>query len=410
MNTVLKHLLNSEMNKKGQILITVFLIVLIIGVLGLSFLSLSRMETIQFRKQIYYLQAFNIAEAGIERAIWKLKNSPGWTDGWQGQQLGNGTYSVSIELQEDDYYKITSTATVVNINKTIELVVEVKNKVWPDAFGYALFWGNSAGYNGDLTIKNNAFIDGDIFGYGDLNIKNNATVSGYVYSTGEVSGNGNYQVGELPEPLPERPEFDTTYYDNLLSQAQSKPQGNWSLKNNRTYNLNGDTLFVNGNVIISNNCIVYGPGKIVATGKITVSNNVEMSNNIDLIAGGQIYLGNNSKIEGEGNIIFSNTSIVIKNNNAAGMKTLIYSEGSVSLKNNAKVRGIIWGNEVELKNNATVVGLIYGDSFYKNEIPNNFILTYDPAVLDMTPPPGVPEGEGVEVNKIQWNEEEAEGI
>lgn len=400
------------MDKKGQILLSVFLIILVMAILGMSFLSLTRMETIQIRKQVFYLQALNLAEAGIERALWKMRTSPGWIDGWQEQPLGNGFYSVTIEpMETENYYRIISTGTVINVSKTVNLEVEVKNKLWPSAFDYALFWGNSSGYNGDLVMRNNVYIQGDVFVYGDIEIRNNANVNnGYVYSTGEVTGEGNYQVGELPDPLPERPEFDTSYYDGLITEAYSRPAGNWSLKNNQTYNLNGQTLFVNGNVSISNNCYVYGPGKIVATGTITVENNSQILGNVDLIANGDLNIENKAKVEGEGNIIFSNTSITIKENDGIGPKTLIYSEGTIELKNNAQVRGIIWGNEVELLNNATVYGVIYGDSFTNNTIRNNFNLIYDPEVLDTTPPPGVPEGEGVEINRIRWEEEEAEGI
>ncbi|HOK56728.1 MAG TPA: hypothetical protein PLF90_05300 [bacterium] len=397
--------------KKGQVLLLVFLIVLIIGILGIGLLHMSGMESIQLRRQIHYLQALNIAEAGIERTLWKMASTPGWKDGYTEEVLENGFYTVLIEeLPTPNRYKITSTGKVGygfgSILKTIYLEVEVRSKKWPFAFDYGLFWGNPSGSSSPLNLSNGVSVIGNVFVYGNINIGNNASVTnGSVYSTGTVTGGGTYQVGELPDPLPEKINFDTSSYDQLINIAYQKPKKDFKLKNRQSYNLNGEILYVNGNVEVSNNCKIYGPGKIVATGDILIENNSEISGNVDLIANGTVTLRNNVVYQSDRTIIYGKTGITVWNNDNVGEKILLYTPGKLEVSQNVNVRGILWGGNVDLENNAYIKGAVYGDYFENNKIRNNVCIEYDPTIFEFDPPPGVPPGEGLVVKKIHWSED-----
>ena len=397
--------------RKGQVLLSVFLIVLIIGIIGTGLLHMSNTESIQIQRQIHYLQAINLAESGIERAIWKIMNYPNWTDGWTNQPLGNGYYTVSIEkLNSPNRYKIISTGKVgywlASISKTLYLEVEIRNKKWPYAFDYTLFWGNPTNSTSYLTLENNSLVIGSVFTYGNLKIDNNAEIrNGYAYATGEVTGKGKYQIGELPDPLPDKLNFDTSSYNQLINIAYQKPENDFILKNGQTYYLNGNILYVNGNVDISNNSKIYGPGKIVATGYISINNNVEITNNVDLISNGNITLSNNVKYQSENGVIYSKTGIEVSNNDNVGNKVLIYTPGDLSVLNNGYFRGVLWGGNVNIRNNAYIKGAVYGDKFVDNKIWNNVVIEYDPEVFESDPPEGVPVEDRPAVKRIHWSED-----
>lgn len=398
-------------NKNGQVLFLVFLIVLIITILGISLLHMSRMESIQIQRQIHYIQAFNLAESGIERALWKMTNSPNWMDGWTEESLGNGYYSVKIEkLNIPNRYKIVSTGKVgyglARITKIILLEVEIRNKKWPFAFDYVLFWGNPFESSISLMLRNGVNVKGNVFVYGNIEIENNAEVTdGYVYATGKVTGNGSYQIGELPDPLPDKLTFNTSSYDQLINIAYQKQKNDFVLKNGAIYNLNGQTLFVNGKVEVSNNSKIYGPGKIVATGNILMENNVKITGNVDLISNGTITLRNNVVYQSDKTIIYSKTGIEVWNNDNIGDKILFYTPGELEISQNVNVSGILWGGNIILENNAYIKGAVYGNNFENNKIRNNVVIEYDPEIFESDPFEGIPIEERIVVKKIHWTEE-----
>jgi len=244
------------MNKKGQILLTVILVILIFSIIGVSLIHLSRMESIRIRKEIYYLKALNLAEAGIERALWKLEKFEGAPEEYTDERnLGDGGYSVSVEKAPEvgeDWYRIVSTGKVNRIQKGVKLEVKIeRGGKWPPAFeDYGIFWANPSGYQGSLRFRNAVLIKGDAFAYGNIKFENAADLQdGKFYATGSVTGIDESEIGEPSEPLPERVNLDTSYYEDLISQAEESGQGSLTF-HNQSYSLNGQTLFVNGNIIL----------------------------------------------------------------------------------------------------------------------------------------------------------------
>jgi hypothetical protein len=425
--------------RKGQILLSVFLIVLIIGIVGTGLLHMSNTESIQIQRQIHYLQAINLAESGIERAIWKIMNNPNWTDGWTNQPLGNGYYTVSIEkLNSPNRYKIISTGKVgywlASISKTLYLEVEIRNKKWPYAFDYTLFWGNPTNSDHELKLKlkgkgkkdendEKEEIVGNVFAYGKVKVEEGFDIDGYVYATKGVTGKGNYQVGELPDPLPDRLNFDTSSYVQLINTALQKPKEDFKLDKGQTYYLNGGILYVNGNVEIKDDSKIYGPGKIVATGDIRIDDGEIY--NIDLISNHNIDL-KYVKYKAENGVIYSEDKIHIDLHHHRGgphhpeyeiNKALIYTPGKLEVHGHPEhpkkdeirgvVRGVLWGGEVEIKNYAHIIGAVYGDKFRHDDIDlvDNAWIEYDPEVFESDPPEGVPVEDRPAVKRIHWSED-----
>ncbi len=396
--------------RRGFILPAVVVIIFLLTVVGLALLEMSRGEAVLVMKDAQYLKAFNLAEAGIERALWKMADEPEWAEGFTDAPLGDGTYSVTVTPLGSKWYMITSTGIVGRIGKTLMLRAKVSGGLWPPAFDYALFWGNPSGIPVSAVLKENVGIDGSVFCYGSLEIGNNASVTGgEVYSTGTVTGGGTYTVGEMPDPPPERLQFDTSYYDALIAQAAAQPKGNWKLTNGSEYALNGQTLLVNGDVDVANSSAVRGPGKIVATGNITFGNKAAILGGVDLIAGKKLTLNNCSQIECYGNVLFGRLGVTLENNCATtGSGMFVYTPANLEMTNNGAFRGAFWGGEVELTNNLSIVGSVYADQLHDNKIRNNVFIEHD--VLDFQPPPGVPPGVPITVTLGEWAEQEATGL
>jgi len=394
----------------GFILPAVVIVILVLTLMGMALLEMARLEAAIVIKETRYLKALNLAEAGLERGLWKVAETSGWTDGWTDEPLGDGTYSVTVEYLGGYSYSITSTGKVGTVSKTVTLTAEVRRGGWPEAFSdYALFWANPEGSGLTVRADNGALITGSIFAYGDVEIRNNAVVTGgELYATGTVSGGGAYTEGTLPDPLPDPVVLDTTYYDDLIALAAAQPPGDWQLLNGAEHHLNGATMLVNGSVEIANNCTLYGPGKIVATGDILVANNATVPGGVDFIAGGTFEFDNGGQIEGFGNVIFGREGVELRNNDATfGLSLAILTPGTLTLRENGVYSGVMYGGTVRIRNNVTITGSVYGNEFYGNTVNNVHIQHADPG---FDPPPGIPTSGSLTVTPGAWAEQEAEGL
>lgn len=112
----------------GFMLVVVLMVISLLTALSVSMLLAGQWEGIQGTKDVAYLQAFNLAEAGLERAVWELRMDPTWTDGWTNESLGNGTYSVTVEEAPDvgdNWLRIRATGVAGEVTKTLTMTVLV---------------------------------------------------------------------------------------------------------------------------------------------------------------------------------------------------------------------------------------------------------------------------------------------
>ncbi|GEM_PF-2565244 len=403
------------MNKKGIIGILALFLMLVLVLFGAAIALITRAHYKNMVDKADGVKSLYLAEAGVERAIWKLNNDASSQDTgilYSDEPLGDGYYTVQTFLDGVD------TDTRITIISTGFLKggrgrKRVKEKVLIRTLGamstfskYVLFWGNtdgvgSVGINNSVDITRVGSASGDVFANGDISINHASRVApGLVYSTGSVSGGGIYTPGGVPNPVPQFPNLDTSYYDNKLSIAGTQPPGNWSLKG-ATYNLNGSTLYVNGNVTIWTMAELIGPGSIVATGDITIRNMSDISN-VELIAGGSLRVDNAVNIAG-GDVLYSSTNIIIRN--SASITGNLLSPGDITIENSAEVRGIVYsGGSTQLRNSARIQGSIISDEFYGGTIINAVHIIHDNAYIPSSPPPGLGGGSTTEVTSLSFEE------
>ncbi len=268
---------------------------LALTITGLAFLSAGVMENTLVRSQIHKNQAFYLAEAGVETAIWQfncgdqpwLPWSAPWTEDGNGnptrtetlydlQGSSAGDYEVTVINKDSSYPEIESTGYVPGkqaegrVEKTVRVTLE---KGHDPMFGYAI-----ASAGGIIIENPGTVITGSCYAVGDIRI-DEATVNGNAEATGTVSvtneGTVTGTITEGAEELP-FPEFDSSYYQYNASSIIS---GDLVINGVTPYVVDG-ILYVTGNVTISNSTLV-GPGSIVAEGKINVQQNSLVGTSID---------------------------------------------------------------------------------------------------------------------------------
>jgi len=419
---------------RGFALAWVLMVILALASLGAVLTSLADFDSTVVVQEVRSLQAFNLAEAGLNWGLWHLAQDLEWAG--DTLTLGEGTCEVTVEaLEEDDRYRLTAVSAVGTESSTVSLEVGISRDAWPLALtAQAVFWEgqywrgkhhkNKHKEEPELEIEKHFVIHGDVFGYGDIEIKKDAAVvGGLVYATGTVSGDGEYTVGEIGEPIPEGLELDTTYYEDLIAVAEAQPRGDWRLDHGEVYELNGQTLYVKGKVKINHESVVRGPGRIVATDKIEIDHASMVLGSVDLIAAKEIKVEHQSVVEGQGNLIFSLEKIKVEHGavvnpetpvelDARGSTMLMTPSDDKELKisHDAEVRGIIWGGTLKIEKGGKVVGAVYGEAFHHDELDKSGEIWHDPTVADgFPPPPGVPSGSGeVTITLGHWEEGEQE--
>lgn len=227
------HFLSQVENERGSVLLTTYLLITVLLLLGTAFLIVSSNDSRTSEIQRKATQAFYIAEAGIERAIYDLKedytDNQNWSDGtingwtvdssdtdadgfyplpdasdpanaaYPTTSLGDGSYSVSLmNGAGSDGIWVRSTGSVDDVSQTILIyLAAVSLSPWDNAiFGGA--GSSGAMVNGNVKIHGSVHILGNGLADGD-----NAIDLG---GTAELVGN-NYAGLEssLKDKVPDLP-------------------------------------------------------------------------------------------------------------------------------------------------------------------------------------------------------------
>jgi len=170
------------LNKKGVVLIITVLILGVLLILGAYFLTFTVTESKISRSQVVAAQTYYLAEAGINEAIWKLKNDetwktnfetpPGcynWTASFSRSDLLIASSSYQVQIQNSDCARgqIIATSTVMLPDGKLAQRV-VKTKVFK---AYGSLTGDSAVFSGGTS--ENIDINASILNVYDSNLWSN---------------------------------------------------------------------------------------------------------------------------------------------------------------------------------------------------------------------------------------------
>ena len=176
--------IKAKNNKGSTILAAYVLIVLLLG-LGASFVVISVNESLAAERQRRTVVALGIAEAGIERAVYDLRQdfvadltSPSWSDGvinsyvigpdtgnfysipYSSTTLNGGSYAVQVKniAGETDEIWIKSVGTFGDEIQTLQVYAKMNNSsIWNNAI-FAGAGAAGAMVNGNVNIRGSVHI------------------------------------------------------------------------------------------------------------------------------------------------------------------------------------------------------------------------------------------------------------
>ncbi|MDP2683978.1 MAG: choice-of-anchor R domain-containing protein [bacterium] len=170
-------------NTKGQTLFAVIVFLSIVMVLSIS-MFVFVMNTRKTSNIIYYEQlSRNIAEAGIEKAVWCLNNEDICGEAYTGENtnFGDGQYSTTVSSMGGDYI-VNSTGTINGKSKSLRVTIgQVTTSI--DA---SFFYGVQVG-SGGLKMEENSHIEGNVYSNGSIDGDNNTIISGDAYVAGSTN-------------------------------------------------------------------------------------------------------------------------------------------------------------------------------------------------------------------------------
>ncbi|OIO39657.1 MAG: hypothetical protein AUJ72_00275 [Candidatus Omnitrophica bacterium CG1_02_46_14] len=361
--------INLFRSETGTIFLATMVSMMIMILIGGFIFQLTSQDTrlvIQMKRS---LQAQQLAEAGLARALSTLAAS--WSGGCTTSNvaLGAGTYSTSRTLSGGRYL-VSSTGTVEGVSRTT--TAEVTEPV-TSAFNYAL----AAGSELEFEIVGQSFIvtGGDIYGGEEVELEAKASSStitvGKIDSGGEieVSGSGTITTGTQTENAPQVtfPTVDFSYYQTIAQSTGTYYSGNKTFSTiNSIPSPAGRVVFVNGNVTIS--ASQSTTATIIATGSITISGGTTTisppssqpamltqtgtiaisgtgaSNPAGLSVTGLIYSGNNFTISGNHHTVTVNGLIVAQGELEGDYSGSAHNDLTVNYTNPGSLFGISGGS------------------------------------------------------------------
>jgi len=312
-------------------------------------------------------EAINLAEAGVEKAIFELNLNSGYTGtGGTPITLTNGQLEITVS-GSGNTRTITSTGYVpqktnYKSKKIVKISLSNTNNTTSSVFQYTAQAGS-----GSITMANNSSINFKAASNANISGGNGSQINGDAYAVGTISTppavSGQRQQNQ---PLLQIPAMDYDYWRNLAAAGGTQ---------NGTYNISGNVNLgpkrINGNVTMSNNSNLTLTGPVYITGNFSTGNNTTIKPSDSLGSDGTVMLV-------DGTITFSN-GVTVSPNNANPKGYILFatpstSNNAVTIGNNGSIGPIFAPNgRVTVSNNATNTCLIAKTV----SLSNNATVTYD---------------------------------
>lgn len=165
-------------NKRGSVLVIVFLVILVLAALGGIMLSRSISERSLTQRYTESTQAFWLAEAGVSRSLKELGanfNAEG-NNTWSAT-LALGRYSVDVQQVDSTTRKVTSHGFVPAVSSRIERIIEasVTKKIPTDFYENAIYSGGDVDFNGNAYTVTGKVRYADQIEYSSNNVNGTIT-------------------------------------------------------------------------------------------------------------------------------------------------------------------------------------------------------------------------------------------
>ena len=404
-----------EHNRRGFVLVLSLLTTAVLLALVVSYVSRVITDCRLTSKTYNSTAALNLAEAGVERALWEIINNGMASDGTfsadsfktsSGDNIG--AYYANVDFSDENNAIIISTGSAPNklspdSKRTIR-VAYVKNNfgraIGASGTGGILLGKNSIvdSYNSDngTYAATHTNSDGDISTNGPISIPSNTDVYGdanpgadYPFSSKPAGVSGSWGTRQTPlayNPIP----TETLSAEKALGLAAAG-HGVITQSESESYTRTGDNLVVYKTITLTGgsyyfkSITVNNQANIIVSGQSTIyvdGGNVVVNTQGDMNVSGQatFYVdGGNINIDTQGDI---NTLGVPKN-------LTIYSTGTnITLITQTDFYGAIYAPNATISlTSKTAGGEIYGAIACKSFISGtNTAVHFDKALLNVSQP------------------------
>jgi cytoskeletal protein CcmA (bactofilin family) len=375
------------------VLILITVLVAIIG--GITYLTTVGVENAG--NKLEQTKALNIAEAGLNKAIWFMVTHPDeggegaeWRTGAYSEDFGGGSYTFSITDHgvDPNAFYINSRGYYRGTEAELEILATVE---------YAHRFVDYALHSDlDIDFKPSGKIKGNVYADGNITVEAGTEVSGgtVVVTPGHgVTGEGTYTEG--PNTTPLSPVIDYAYYENKFLQVESG--GPDVISGDQVYtdlDLNSQPLLVNGSVTLEGS--ISGKGEIVATGRIHVVSGSMIGTEIKLIARQPVKVEVSSELK-RNVMLYSDEQVTIGTGLVESNQITALTPRTLVFEDNVEVKGIFFGGQIVVGQNVDITGnLIGGDEGTFQEIGESVILTYKNYTKK------VPPGFATTIRIIKW--------
>ena len=352
-------------NESGMALITSLIVLLAIAIISGAIIFEATTQYRIGRRNKAEIVAMNIAEAGVEYAIWRLETDSTFS-GTGPITVGEGTYTCTVAnivgFSNERLITVTSVASAYPAQRTIMVRVGIAytgSSDWQgnSPFGYAAFGKDKVtnmslsenakidAYNSDSgtyaatnsesgDIRCNAGIDLS----GDAEVKGDATPGPYgsVTTSANATVTGSTTPAETYAALVDIPNTETSKCTTSLSLSGNDILTLGSAGNTTTYYYTSISVTGDAEIIIPSgaNVIFYVSGNVKIAGNGMTNNNPgNDATTLQLFAAG-------SSVQYSGNAAF--TGVVYAPN------------GTIKLSGNADSYGSFIGNKVQITGNGVV--------------------------------------------------------
>jgi hypothetical protein len=296
------------------------------------------MTSVQLKGSGYDLassKAFWLAEAGLQKYIYLLKNDENYRSNYPdlNESLGNGSYLVQASYDVgSNTYTLISTGTVGVLNRKLQQSVVVTSSGGypggsPEAFEYCMHsFGTNTKFN-DST----GTINGDVAATNKIQGEEGMTINGTITEGSSVTS---------PSPV------DMDSYEDIADHVES---GGFTFAAGQTYT---GIYYINGKTTIEDN--------VTINGSVIAENNISMGSSgisIDADSGYPALISGNN-IQGDG----------LQDSTISG---LIFATNNVDFDNLSDV---------------TINGTILSDNNTLIRDGDSFTINYDSDIVDNPPP------------------------
>lgn len=164
------------MDRKGAVLIYVFLVIVVLTILGVAIFNKSVSERALAQKYVDFTQAFWLAEAGVNQALYALRDNYD-TASVSSTELGPGGFSASIATSGSDKIVLATgevpSGGTPRASRTIE--VEISKAIPANFYDNAIYSAGEVDLNGNSYTVNGNVIYGDELDYSQNHITGTVT-------------------------------------------------------------------------------------------------------------------------------------------------------------------------------------------------------------------------------------------